>query len=482
MATVSLVPVCAYASQRATSFMHYRREAQQCPIPSSTCCCTMDRRSRSAAPARGNSRARSRARSAAPARGNSRGRSRARSAVPSRKRARSFEELFSFSKKLSNQRKLYPKRQVDDLVRWLGHAKTLADAGRALKDIQAAQANPEEVLTKRKALLDERESILQCADIPANVTTSIAKLVDYLGGPGMLGVVDDADFGAAEEQHAAWFTALTEATRHSTAMAHALQTQLADNSKFMGPDSAAATSLTVQWAVTEQALEAEEKLLADRSPVARVCECVSKALEVAGELEQFLSRGKDDYGDIVALGAMLKHVRVFPELSADASFRRHLANLSGLPMLDQPLAIPDEEAWASAEVSEDNAGDYAKLALHAHKLATGNAIPIFELDGGKLMAHYRASMNLHAFCSLYEVDSLFLARVFSCVSASLAQFQQVMGRCHGNVGAANVFVDESTMNIVLGPPRKDWVGGSEGPPGDQKNAGHAGQRARSAIP
>ena len=217
-------------------------------------------------------------RSAAPADGNARGRSRARSAPPRRKRARSFEELFSFQKKVSTQRKLYPKRQADDLLRWLAHAKVLADAGRILKEVEAAQASREEMAARRKALFDARAEIMRAAEVPQHVTTSVAKVVEYIGGSDKL-VGGDLDFGAVEEQHAAWFVALTEATRHSTAMAHALQGQLAENARFMGPDSSAATSLTVQWSVTEQALEAEEKQLADMSPLTRVCSCVSRALE-----------------------------------------------------------------------------------------------------------------------------------------------------------------------------------------------------------
>ena len=394
------------------------------------------------------------ARSATPARG----RSRARSTGPKRKRARSFEELFAYQKKVQAARKAYPKKHADEIVKWMRHCAVVSAAGKTLKDIRAARGPPEEMAQKRDALFAERAEILRCAQVPQQVADSVSKVVAYLGGPYANGTTpaEPAAAQTAEDHYSAWFAALADSTRSSTARAHDLQTQLADNAKtFMGPDASAATSLTQAWAAAEDALELEEKLRNDKSAVAMLCEAAGKAIDMAGELSDYLRRGPEDYGDISMLGALTMHLRTFPELEHDAGFRGHCVQITGLPLEKEPLDTADDEVWTSLEVCEDTVGDFAKLALHARKLATGNAVPVFELGNGKLMAYYRITgINLHGFCCQYEVDSLFLARVFACVSASLARFQQVMGRCHGNVGSANIFVDPSTLNIVLGPHGK----------------------------
>ena len=145
---------------------------------------------------------------------------------------------------------------MDELVTWMRHGK-LAAAGKMLRDIRSARGTPEELVEKRKALFDEHDEILQCAKAPPQVMPSSSKLVEYLGGADkQVVVVDEPDPQTAEDLHAAWFTALTESTRESTKAAHALQVLLAENAKFMGPDSSAATSLTQAWLAAELALEA----------------------------------------------------------------------------------------------------------------------------------------------------------------------------------------------------------------------------------
>ena len=173
------------------------------------------------------------------------------------------------------------------------------------------------------------------------------------------------------------------------AVAHSLQTQIAEGAKsFLGSsDASTATRLTQQWAETEEALDAEFKILGDCSALHALHECARGALDVAHDLGSYLARAKDEYSDL-DFPKLAKLLQVFPELVSDGTFRLHLENAVGLP-LSVDHAARDHGSLHMMVVEEASLPDLRRLSLNAVRLHESNAAtPAFVLLHGKLWAKY----------------------------------------------------------------------------------------------
>ena len=402
-------------------------------------------------------------RAASPSRGRSRARSRARSKnSSSHRRQKSFEELFTDQQRVAKLRKQvqqqYPKRQVDDLVTWLGTAQIVVDAGKIVHELRTwgeASKSSDDFALKRRQLFASREDILQgLGDYPELVTQNLAILDQFLQGSVAL-VVDDVDCSSAKKQQEEWFARLQAATRHSTAMQHALQTKLADGAKtLLGSDSSTAVSLSQQWSSTDEALMAEERLLHDKTSLQVVRESVRCAVESADELRVYLARSKESWTQMHSFQLLSEHLSIFPELAFEDAFYLRLADVADIPLLVDGAAGEPGGPSHMVEIDEEALRDFRRLFRNAHKLH-GNAIPIFVVLQGKVFARYtyEGLLTLNDFCKKYEVTEDYLNTVFASVGSAAAAFQRHVGRPHGRADADNIFVDVvAGGRLTLGAP------------------------------
>ena len=244
-------------------------------------------------------------------------------------------------------RKQYPRKGVEDLVDWLDDAKVLVDAGKLLGKVKAwdpESSDPDDLSDNRRQLFASREDILRCVNFSKDISKNAASLDEFLGGRVV--IMDDVDCAVAKSQHMVWFTALQAATRHSTTMTHALQTQIADGAKnFLGSDVSTAASLTQQWALTDGALEDEERLLTQHAALQVVRECVRSALAVAEGLGNYLVRHKQDFAELACLPLLLANVGVFPELVLDDAFMNHFQTFVLKGFLSTETHVSAIDTW-----------------------------------------------------------------------------------------------------------------------------------------
>jgi hypothetical protein len=252
---------------------------------------------------------------ASASRARSRGRSRAREVSPKRK---SFEELFSDQARVVKLRKgvqkHYPKKKVEELVSWLPAAQVIVDARKTVQELRTwdpATKDPDDYSLKRRQLFASREDILQ--SVPPDYVKKNAIILDEFLGQGSVLVVDevDCDCVAVQKQHGEWFARLQQATRNSTSNVVALQTQLAEGGKsLLGSDGSTASSLSLQWRSTDEALQNEERLLGDMTCLQVVRECVRAVLEAAEDVCAYLARSKDDWSQMHSFQQLSEHLNI----------------------------------------------------------------------------------------------------------------------------------------------------------------------------
>ena len=326
---------------------------------------------------------------------------------------------------------------------WLDGVQSLVDAGRIVQELKTSSMDSGDFTVKRRKLFASREDILALANPPEHVKVNSAALDLFLGGQGSVLVVDDVDCAAAKRQFEEWFAHLQAATRHSTAMAHALQTKLAEGGKsLLGSDASTAAALTLQWSATDQALMEEERLLGDKTCLQVMRESVRCAVEAADELRAYLARSKDDWVQMDRLQPLLEHLGIFPDLASDDSFFQRLADVADLPIIDGVAGDEKGGPWEVTEIEEANVREFRLLCRKAHKLQ-GNTIPIFVVLHGKVYAKYSFDglLSLKDFATRYEIHEDYLNTVFASISSAAAAFQHHVGQQHGNAQVENMFVD-----------------------------------------
>ena len=376
------------------------------------------------------------------------------SPVLPQRRARSFEELFEAERIVSKRRKEYPRVCVDNIIDWLIHdAKKVVAAGRDLFD-KAESSDAGDLSAKRERLLDSKEELLRCAKAPQHISKYAATLDEFLGESDV--VLLDHDCEAAANQHKAWFASLRSATRHSTATAHTLQTMLAEKHTFLGAGESSvdtAASLTLAWAATEGALDAEMAILKDTSALQTVHFCAQSAMALAEQLKDYLSRAKEDYLQLSSLDEILRHLELFPELelALEGTFLSKFEDIVDLP-LSFGDAANDHGSPHMLEIGAASLGDFQRLSHKSDRmLSRGNAMPIFVVKDRKLWAKYvHQGFNLMDLGANYELHDNFLQRLWGSVASAAAAFQQDLGRQHGGITAENVFVDVISERVTLG--------------------------------
>ena len=303
-----------------------------------------------------------------------------------------FQELFDDQQRVVKLRKQvqrqYPKKRVEELVAWLNGAQALVDTCRIVQELKTSPNDCGDFALKRRQLFASRDDILALASLPEHVKVNSAILDEFLGGQCSVLVVDDVDCAAARRQFEEWFTRLQAATRHSTAMAHALQTKLAEGGKsLLGSDASTASALSLQWSAMDQALMEEERLLDDKTCLQVVQETVRCAVEAADELRAYFARSKEDWLQMDRLQPLLEHFGIFPDLASDDSFLQRLADVADLPLVDGVAADEQGGPWEVTEIGEANVREFRLLCRKAHKLQ-GNMIPIFIVHHGRVFAKY----------------------------------------------------------------------------------------------
>ena len=393
---------------------------------------------------------------ASPSRGRSRGRLRARKSSSSQRRQKSFEELFSDQQRVAKLRKQvqqqYPKRHVEDLVAWLDGAQSLLDARQIMRELRTWDPTPkdsDDFTLKRRQLFASREDILRSATLPEHVTNTAA-LDEFLGQGSVVLLVDEVDCVAAKKHHAEWFARLQAATRHSTSMVHALQTKFAEGARSLLGSEETAAFLTLQWSATDEALQAEERLLGDKTSLQVLRASVRCAVEAADELRVYLTRSKDDWSQMETFELLVEHLDVFPELALDDSFFARLADVADLPLVDGVAAgMPRGPSYA-VEIKEANLRDFRLLHKNAHELH-GCATPAFIVLHGKIWARYtHGGLALTDLGDKYEIYQDLLNTVWGSVASAAAAFHRHVGRQHGKIDADNIFVDVVSGRVSLG--------------------------------
>ena len=367
---------------------------------------------------------------ASPSRGRSRTRAR-KSSSSSQRRAKSFEELFNDQNRVAKLRRQYqqkyPKKKVDELVAWLGDARVLCDAGKTLLELQCWDPDfltDPDFFEMRSKLFESREDLLRRADLPQHVKENAASLDEFLlGQDGVLLVMEEVDCHAAQKQHETWFARLQAATRHSTAMVHALQNLFSVGAKtLLGSDASTAESLTAQWSATDEALIAEEALLGERTALQAVRESVRCALVAAEDLRAYLARSKDEWAQLDSTELLSDHLYTLPDLEHDDPFIKHFQDVLDLPLTAGAIAAGEGLSHA-VEIEEENVNVFRVLYQNAHRLQ-GIVAPVFVVHQGKVWARYfhEGSFSLADFEARYEVDHDALNMVFASVTSAAGSF------------------------------------------------------------
>lgn len=376
--------------------------------------------------------------------------------LPQRNYPRSFEELSEAQRLVMKRRRAYPRKCVDALIAWM--VDELKKVVKAEKELFGKAPNSVgDFAVRRQRLLESKGDLLRCAKVPEHIFNYAALLETFIGESNL--VILDADCDFAQEQHREWFSSLCNATRHTTESLLTLQTMLAEN-KWIGAGASSslpARALSEAWIKTEDAVDAEMKILARTSALETVHFCLRSGMAAAERLKACLSRSKDDYHFLGSLDASFQHAMMFPELGSENDFLRHLETLCGLPLC---RAEDDEAADDSAspslhlvEVDATSMPEFKRLSRHARSLSQrGVAIPLFLINDCKLFAKYaHDGIPLIDLKETYEMSEPFLRRLWNSLASSAAAFEKDVDRIHGAITESNIFVDLVSERITLGP-------------------------------
>jgi hypothetical protein len=146
----------------------------------------------------------------------------------------------------------------------------------------------------------------------------------------------------------------------------ALQTQLAEGAKSLLGDASTASSLSLQWSLTDVALQTEERLLYDMTSLWVVRESVMCVVQAAEDVRAYLARSKDDWAQLHTLDLTSEHLSIFPDLELNDNFIQHLQDVLDLPLTAGGMAAG--EPLHAVAIEEENVKVFRLLYQNAQRL------------------------------------------------------------------------------------------------------------------